>query len=77
MAGGYVGAVAGSPAHLELETSDAQVHAPWYKNGMELGCSCRRFSQEDVGTRHWWWLPQALCRMRTPTGADGVRTLDS
>ncbi|KAB0360346.1 hypothetical protein FD754_004502 [Muntiacus muntjak] len=66
-AGGYVGAMAGSPAHLELETSDAHAHAPWYKDGMELGCSCRHFSQEDVGTRHWWWLPQALCRMRAPT----------
>lgn len=47
-----VGAVAGRPAHLELETLDAHAHVPGYKDGVELGCSCQHFSQEDIDTRH-------------------------
>lgn len=47
-----MGAVAGRPAHLELETSDARVHVPGYKDGVELGCSCQHFSREDVDTQH-------------------------
>uniref|UniRef100_A0A4W2F8X8 Obscurin n=1 Tax=Bos indicus x Bos taurus TaxID=30522 RepID=A0A4W2F8X8_BOBOX len=33
-------------------TSDARVHVPGYKDGVELGCSCQHFSREDVDTRH-------------------------
>uniref|UniRef100_A0A673TIF7 Obscurin n=1 Tax=Suricata suricatta TaxID=37032 RepID=A0A673TIF7_SURSU len=49
-AGGCVDAVAGGPAHFECETSEAQVHVRWFKDGTEL--SGHRFLQEDVGTRH-------------------------
>ena len=41
-----VGAMAGRPAHLELETSDAHEHVPGYKDGVELGRSCQHFSRE-------------------------------
>lgn len=46
-----LGAVAGRPAHLEPETSDAHAHVPGCKEGVELGCSCQHFSQEDVDTQ--------------------------
>uniref|UniRef100_A0A8C5XAV9 non-specific serine/threonine protein kinase n=1 Tax=Microcebus murinus TaxID=30608 RepID=A0A8C5XAV9_MICMU len=51
-AGGRVDAVAGGPAQFECETSEPHVRVRWYKDGTELGGSCQRFSQEDVGTRH-------------------------
>ncbi|XP_045423418.1 obscurin isoform X23 [Lemur catta] len=51
-AGGCVDAVAGGPAQFECETSESHVRVRWYKDGTELGRSCGRFSQEDVGTRH-------------------------
>ncbi|XP_075865693.1 obscurin [Microcebus murinus] len=50
--GGRVDAVAGGPAQFECETSEPHVRVRWYKDGTELGGSCQRFSQEDVGTRH-------------------------
>uniref|UniRef100_A0A0D9RVE4 non-specific serine/threonine protein kinase n=1 Tax=Chlorocebus sabaeus TaxID=60711 RepID=A0A0D9RVE4_CHLSB len=52
MAGSCVDAVAGGPVQFECETSEADVHVHWYKDGMELGHSGERFLQEDVGTRH-------------------------
>uniref|UniRef100_A0A8C6FW78 Obscurin n=1 Tax=Moschus moschiferus TaxID=68415 RepID=A0A8C6FW78_MOSMO len=52
-----VDAMVGSPAHLELETSDPHVHVPWYRGGEELGCSCQHFFQEDAGTRRWLVAP--------------------
>ncbi|XP_013365188.1 PREDICTED: obscurin [Chinchilla lanigera] len=51
-AGGHVDVVAGDPVQFECETSEAQVHVCWYKDGKELGCSNPLFSQEDVGRRH-------------------------
>uniref|UniRef100_A0A2K6GY28 non-specific serine/threonine protein kinase n=1 Tax=Propithecus coquereli TaxID=379532 RepID=A0A2K6GY28_PROCO len=51
-AGSCVDAVAGGPAQFECETSESHVRVRWYKDGTELGHSCKRFSQEDVGTRH-------------------------
>ncbi|XP_045855646.1 obscurin [Meles meles] len=51
-AGGCVDAVAGGPAHFECETSEAYMSVHWYKDGMELNRSSRRFLQEDVGSRH-------------------------
>lgn len=45
-------AVAGAPIHFECETAEAHVYVRWFKDGVELGRSCPRFSQEDVGTCH-------------------------
>ncbi|XP_062045343.1 obscurin-like [Lepus europaeus] len=51
-AGGRVDAVAGGQAQFECETSEAHIPVRWFKDGLELGCSSQRVSQEDVGTRH-------------------------
>ncbi|XP_076712375.2 obscurin isoform X14 [Callospermophilus lateralis] len=50
--GGCVDAEVGGPARFECETADAHVPVSWFKDGKELGGSCQRFSQEDVGTWH-------------------------
>nr|XP_040129250.1 obscurin [Ictidomys tridecemlineatus] len=50
--GGCVDAELGGPARFECETADAHVPVCWFKDGKELGGSCQRFSQEDVGTWH-------------------------
>ncbi|XP_071075350.1 obscurin isoform X4 [Desmodus rotundus] len=51
-ASGCFDTVAGGPAHFECETVEAHVPVCWFKDGVELGLSGSRFSQEDVGTRH-------------------------
>ncbi|XP_047393930.1 obscurin [Sciurus carolinensis] len=51
-AGGCVDAVVGALAQFECETTEAHVPVRWFKDGKELGGSCPRYSQEDVGTRH-------------------------
>ncbi|KAM4798266.1 LOW QUALITY PROTEIN: obscurin-like [Urocitellus parryii] len=50
--GGCVDAEVGGPAKFECETADAHIPVCWFKDGKELGGSCQRFSQEDVGTWH-------------------------
>ncbi|XP_048657349.1 obscurin isoform X34 [Marmota marmota marmota] len=50
--GGCVDAEVGGSARFECETADAHVPVCWFKDGKELGGSCQRFSQEDVGTWH-------------------------
>lgn len=43
---------AGGLAQFECETVEAHTAVRWFKDGKELGGSCQRFSQEDMGTRH-------------------------
>ncbi|XP_058436609.1 obscurin isoform X1 [Marmota monax] len=50
--GGCVDAEVGGSARFECETADAHIPVCWFKDGKELGGSCQRFSQEDVGTWH-------------------------
>ncbi|KAM4869524.1 LOW QUALITY PROTEIN: obscurin-like [Urocitellus parryii] len=50
--GGCVDAELGGPARFECETADAHIPVCWFKDGKELGGSCQRFSQEDMGTWH-------------------------
>uniref|UniRef100_A0A8C3YS51 Obscurin n=1 Tax=Catagonus wagneri TaxID=51154 RepID=A0A8C3YS51_9CETA len=65
-AGGRVDAGAGGPTCFECETSEAHMRVPWYKDGVELGHSGQRFSQENVGT--WHWLVAACLGHRADAG---------
>lgn len=44
--------VAGHPICFECQTTEAQVHVYWYKDGKELSSSTQHFTQEDQGTWH-------------------------